>query len=199
SFYPADPVALGTAIDTMTGGRTPPREPIARAIMVPHAGYIYSGRIASETYLSSRLPERLVVLGPNHTGEGSSIAIMTGGGRGRREDAAGRRDERRRAGRRRPRPLPRGARRRHRAPPRALHRGPDPVPAASHPGVPIRPDLHRHTATRGPPGSGARPRGGDPGRRRILPDGAEQRHVALCPRRVRRAPGSQGARADRGA
>ena len=79
SFYPADPEALRTAVDTMTGGRTPPRAPVAKALLVPHAGYIYSGRIASETYLSSPLPTRLVVLGPNHTGEGSPIAIMTEG------------------------------------------------------------------------------------------------------------------------
>jgi AmmeMemoRadiSam system protein B len=79
SFYPADPEALRGAIDAMTGGQSPPREPIARALLVPHAGYIYSGRIASETYLASRLPTRLVILGPNHTGEGSPIAIMSAG------------------------------------------------------------------------------------------------------------------------
>jgi hypothetical protein len=79
SFYPADPEALRSAIDAMTGGQSPPREPIARALLVPHAGYIYSGRIASETYLASRLPARLIILGPNHTGEGSPIAIMSGG------------------------------------------------------------------------------------------------------------------------
>ena len=62
----------------MTGGQSPAGEPIAAALMVPHAGYIYSGRIASETYLASRLPTRLVILGPNHTGEGSPIAIMSG-------------------------------------------------------------------------------------------------------------------------
>jgi AmmeMemoRadiSam system protein B len=79
SFYPADPEALRSAIDAMTGGRTPPREPIALALLVPHAGYVYSGRVASETYLASRLPARLVILGPNHTGEGSPIAIMSEG------------------------------------------------------------------------------------------------------------------------
>lgn len=79
SFYPADPEALRSAIDAMTGGQSPPHEPIARALLVPHAGYIYSGRIASETYLASRLPTRLVILGPNHTGEGSPIAIMSAG------------------------------------------------------------------------------------------------------------------------
>jgi hypothetical protein len=79
SFYPADPEALRSAIDAMTGGQSPPRAPIARGLLVPHAGYIYSGRIASETYLASWLPTRLVILGPNHTGEGSPIAIMSGG------------------------------------------------------------------------------------------------------------------------
>lgn len=79
SFYPAGTEALRTAIDTMMGGRTPPREPLAKALLVPHAGYIYSGRIACETYLSSRLPNRLVILGPNHTGEGAPIAVAREG------------------------------------------------------------------------------------------------------------------------
>jgi AmmeMemoRadiSam system protein B len=79
TFYPADPAALRDVIDGMTEGRKPPLEPLARAILVPHAGYIYSGRIAAQAFLASRLPERIVILGPNHTGEGQPIAIMAEG------------------------------------------------------------------------------------------------------------------------
>jgi AmmeMemoRadiSam system protein B len=79
TFYPADPAALRDVIDDMTEGRKPPSAPLARAILVPHAGYIYSGRIAAQTFLATHLPERIVILGPNHTGEGQSIAIMTKG------------------------------------------------------------------------------------------------------------------------
>ena len=79
TFYPADPDELRHDLDLLTSGRRPPEEPRARALLVPHAGYIYSGRIAAETYLSARLPSRFVILGPNHTGEGEAIALMTEG------------------------------------------------------------------------------------------------------------------------
>jgi hypothetical protein len=42
----------------------------ARVVVVPHAGYIYSGRVAGRTYAQVELPEVVVVLCPNHTGLG---------------------------------------------------------------------------------------------------------------------------------
>jgi hypothetical protein len=47
--------------------------------MVPHAGYLYSGRVAAATFAAIRLPRRFVLLGPNHTGLGQPIAIMDEG------------------------------------------------------------------------------------------------------------------------
>jgi hypothetical protein len=43
--------------------------------VVPHAGYIYSGQVAAEVY--SRLPkaETYVIIGPNHHGLGSPVAL----------------------------------------------------------------------------------------------------------------------------
>jgi AmmeMemoRadiSam system protein B len=79
SFYPADPETLRIELESLTGGRRPAGGPVARALMVPHAGYIYSGRIAAQTFLASRLPERVVVLGPNHTGTGEAVAVMDRG------------------------------------------------------------------------------------------------------------------------
>jgi hypothetical protein len=78
-FYPADPRELRHQLDELTAGPAPAAEPRAIAVVVPHAGYIYSGRIAARTYASVRLPGRAVVLGPNHTGEGEAIAVMTEG------------------------------------------------------------------------------------------------------------------------
>ncbi len=51
-------------------------------IVSPHAGYAYSGPVAAHGY--SRLandgrPETFVILGPNHTGYGSGVSIMTEG------------------------------------------------------------------------------------------------------------------------
>lgn len=79
SFYPSEPVTLRKELDQLTDGRSLPLEPRALALLVPHAGYVYSGRIAARTYLSSRLPRTFVILGPNHTGEGAAIALMTEG------------------------------------------------------------------------------------------------------------------------
>jgi len=41
-----------------------------RAVVAPHAGYVYSGRIAGEVYSKIRVPDLCVVLCPNHTGAG---------------------------------------------------------------------------------------------------------------------------------
>lgn len=79
TFYPADPEALETELHGLTGGRRPPAVPLARALLVPHAGYIYSGRIAAATYLAAGLRHRIIVLGPNHTGDGEPIAVMAEG------------------------------------------------------------------------------------------------------------------------
>jgi len=51
-------------------------------IVVPHAGYIYSGAIAAHSYnylASKGFAETFIILGPNHTGMGSGVAVMTEG------------------------------------------------------------------------------------------------------------------------
>jgi len=78
-FYPGDPAALRSNLQALTGGRTPPVEPRALALMVPHAGYQYSGRVAGATFTAARLASRAVILCPNHTGEGASIALFDEG------------------------------------------------------------------------------------------------------------------------
>lgn len=47
--------------------------------VVPHAGYMYSGRVAAAVYARVEFPETFVILGPNHTGLGAGAAIMTYG------------------------------------------------------------------------------------------------------------------------
>ena len=79
AFYPAGEDSLRNELQALTGGSRVPDAPPPRALLVPHAGYIYSGRIAARTYLSAGLPSRFVVLGPNHTGEGEPIAVQSEG------------------------------------------------------------------------------------------------------------------------
>jgi len=48
----------------------------------PHAGYIYSGPIASHTYkvlVENEKPDTVVILGPNHTGYGALVSVMNEG------------------------------------------------------------------------------------------------------------------------
>lgn len=52
------------------------------AIIVPHAGYIYSGPVAAHAYAEITKfgkPELVVLIGPNHTGLGSQIGIWDEG------------------------------------------------------------------------------------------------------------------------
>ncbi len=51
----------------------------AKAIVAPHAGYMYSGAVAGAVYGSVRLPRRFIVLGPNHTGMGVPLSIYPPG------------------------------------------------------------------------------------------------------------------------
>lgn len=51
-------------------------------IVSPHAGYEYSGPVAANGYSKlarDGLPEVFVILGPNHTGYGSGVSIVTEG------------------------------------------------------------------------------------------------------------------------
>jgi len=52
------------------------------ALISPHAGYMYSGPVASHGYYqlaSDGKPDLVVIFGPNHTGSGSGLAIMREG------------------------------------------------------------------------------------------------------------------------
>ncbi|MCJ7423819.1 AmmeMemoRadiSam system protein B [Candidatus Bathyarchaeota archaeon] len=51
-------------------------------LICPHAGYMFSGPIASHAYYRLAVdgrPDTVVILGPNHTGQGSALAAMREG------------------------------------------------------------------------------------------------------------------------
>jgi AmmeMemoRadiSam system protein B len=71
TFYPADPRELAAYVDGLLDNAHPQtRATRAKAIVVPHAGYVYSGPIAASAYASLRTRKgeisRVVVLGPAH-------------------------------------------------------------------------------------------------------------------------------------
>ncbi len=79
SFYPRDAAALRSMVaGFLTDAESTPRNRV-RALVVPHAGYIYSGSTAAEgfaglTALQGQV-ERLVVIGPAHTVAFTGIAV----------------------------------------------------------------------------------------------------------------------------
>ncbi len=76
-FYSSDPVRLVEEIKTYTN-KSLEKESVL-GIVTPHAGFIYSGKVAGSVYSSIKIPETIILLGPNHTGEGPAASIMIEG------------------------------------------------------------------------------------------------------------------------
>jgi AmmeMemoRadiSam system protein B len=69
TFYPADPVALRAQVEKLLAAARA-ADVTPKALIAPHAGYIYSGPIAASAYatLAPRAKDitRVVLLGPSH-------------------------------------------------------------------------------------------------------------------------------------
>jgi hypothetical protein len=91
AFYEGDVDALKTQIENCflqefgpkkrpKVNRNGPREIIG--LVCPHAGYMFSGSVAANAYYelaSDGAPDTVVILGPNHTGYGSALAVVNEG------------------------------------------------------------------------------------------------------------------------
>lgn len=76
TFYPAEPAALRGAVDRLLAGASVPAgsaqdsSTAPKALIVPHAGYVYSGPIAAAAYARLRpvadAIRRVILLGPAH-------------------------------------------------------------------------------------------------------------------------------------
>lgn len=68
-FYPEDTGRLSAVIDAMMRDAVTPEMEVPVALVVPHAGYTYSGQICADAFmLASRFSfDRIVILGTNHT------------------------------------------------------------------------------------------------------------------------------------
>lgn len=75
-FYPGDPDELADDIAARTGVPAPAP---ALALVGPHAGYVYSGSIAAETWARVAVPARVILICPNHTGLGVRRSLWSGG------------------------------------------------------------------------------------------------------------------------
>lgn len=91
AFYEGDAEALKTQIENCflqefgpkkrpKVNKNGPREVIG--LVCPHAGYMFSGAVAANAYYElaqDGKPDTAVLLGPNHTGYGSALAVMNEG------------------------------------------------------------------------------------------------------------------------
>ncbi len=75
TFYPGNAQELKTAVTHMLDAAQTQRIEGVTAIMVPHAGYIYSGAACAETMSCTEIPENVILIGPNHHGLGPAISI----------------------------------------------------------------------------------------------------------------------------
>jgi AmmeMemoRadiSam system protein B len=76
-FYPREADDLKADVQSYL---SPPHETVsALGCVVPHAGYIYSGHVAGAVYARLQVPRRCILMCPNHTGMGHSLAIMSAG------------------------------------------------------------------------------------------------------------------------
>lgn len=76
-FYPGSPDRLRSMIKGMVDD-TAPKEDII-GVVSPHAGYIYSGSVAGVVYSRIKIKDTFIIIGPNHTGLGAPLSIMTEG------------------------------------------------------------------------------------------------------------------------
>lgn len=76
-FYPADCDGLTEEIKKHLTEDSQKKHVIG--IVSPHAGFMYSGDAAGAVYSRIEIPDTVVLIGPNHTGEGPSVSVMTQG------------------------------------------------------------------------------------------------------------------------
>lgn len=76
-FYPSSVAQLKRQIASFLSEEKQESEVLG--CMLPHAGYVYSGRVACQTLNAVKIKQKIVLLGPNHTGLGKAFSIMTEG------------------------------------------------------------------------------------------------------------------------
>ena len=78
AFYPADPVELREMVDRYLKEAETDAE-VPKAIIVPHAGYIYSGPVAASAYARLKKARnrisRVVLIGPSHRVAFAGLAV----------------------------------------------------------------------------------------------------------------------------
>ncbi len=77
TFYEAEPARLRATVTRCLAGRPGPAKPAGswRALLLPHAGHVYSGGICGAGIAAVGWPAKALLLGPNHHGGGAAAAL----------------------------------------------------------------------------------------------------------------------------
>ncbi len=76
-FYPESPDQLRAMIEGFVDEKAVKAEVIG--LISPHAGYIYSGPVAGAVISRIKFKDTFIIIGPNHSGMGKPLSIMTEG------------------------------------------------------------------------------------------------------------------------
>ncbi|HLZ91132.1 MAG TPA: AmmeMemoRadiSam system protein B [Candidatus Acidoferrum sp.] len=78
-FYPDNPEELTSLVREFTQPLMETKRVSAKACLVPHAGYIFSGQVAGAVFSRVAIPRQIIILGVRHFPRGQSIAILSAG------------------------------------------------------------------------------------------------------------------------
>jgi AmmeMemoRadiSam system protein B/AmmeMemoRadiSam system protein A len=77
SFYPGTPAELKETVAALVDEKAARTDAVG--LLVPHAGYVYSGAVAGAAISRVRLTDTVIIIGPSHSGRGKPFSVMPEG------------------------------------------------------------------------------------------------------------------------
>jgi AmmeMemoRadiSam system protein B len=76
-FYPASPTELKTMLGKFIDKKAKKEDAVG--LLMPHAGYIYSGAVAGAAISRVKFKDTFIIIGPSHSGLGKPFSVMPEG------------------------------------------------------------------------------------------------------------------------
>jgi AmmeMemoRadiSam system protein B len=76
-FYPGTASELKAAVARLVDKKAPKEDAIG--LLVPHAGYMYSGAVTGAAVSRIKFKDTFIIIGPSHSGLGKPFSVMTSG------------------------------------------------------------------------------------------------------------------------
>ncbi len=77
-FYPADSLELRNEIERNSPDIPDPEKIEAKGVLCPHAGYVFSGKVAGEVFARTAIPQVALILSPSHNYYDPPLALWGG-------------------------------------------------------------------------------------------------------------------------